>query len=580
MNLVCPPGSYDANVEPAKDDVLFTDPHHVLGLVESFFRSHYGELKPNDKSTMTGKRPSADSRSFDLLLARKPSAATVYTPLSTAQSESFPSSALKHHLEGTGHANAKSTKRVDSCHGAAYDDAVDPTTQASLRYEAEELEVNQSSSARPPNGISQLWCRSMYPGGVDEEFANPNSPPPSQISDEEEDIRDMTATNPWTLAKLNAPIRRQSQAEHNSNGTGSSQQVPTLAKGSGNLLQDLSSPVRIARPDINHGLPTPAKSQNATTEETSSPDRFPYPMKAWGKARGEADSSPHRVSDEGQSSSSAMLDAWVQRPPLQGRDELFLPVQHPTVPRPRLDFVSASTLSQGTPLSAIPDISQKPRQREGPRKQQRPPKVNKPFTPPVRDPHRVWFDHLEPSTTRASNASQQRGQHGFLGPDTSLHPPTRDLANDPIISSSSPPLPHHPGLALTMDYEKRKAEATAARRALLRQQQQQQNAQSQPSTNVPASSPTVKISPSQQSQPSLLSSSPHRNRYRSAVAALHTPSQQQHLAAGAADSWQALEQVQKMDPVDPRAYLIRSRDDTGRVKRTTKTALLPLESVS
>src|SRR6266480_4255752 len=46
MNIVCPPGSYDVNIEPAKDDVLFEEPSALLFVVEEFFRSVYGDLKP------------------------------------------------------------------------------------------------------------------------------------------------------------------------------------------------------------------------------------------------------------------------------------------------------------------------------------------------------------------------------------------------------------------------------------------------------------------------------------------------------------------------------------------------------
>lgn len=41
LNIVCPPGSYDANVEPAKDDVIFADQVHFLAAVERFFEATY-----------------------------------------------------------------------------------------------------------------------------------------------------------------------------------------------------------------------------------------------------------------------------------------------------------------------------------------------------------------------------------------------------------------------------------------------------------------------------------------------------------------------------------------------------------
>ncbi|GAB7341415.1 hypothetical protein MBLNU457_7665t1 [Dothideomycetes sp. NU457] len=41
LNMVCPPQSYDANIEPAKDDVLFEDPDKVINLVRKLFASAY-----------------------------------------------------------------------------------------------------------------------------------------------------------------------------------------------------------------------------------------------------------------------------------------------------------------------------------------------------------------------------------------------------------------------------------------------------------------------------------------------------------------------------------------------------------
>lgn len=71
MNMVCLSGSYDANIEPAKDDVLFTDAQFVLQLVELFFREVYGDTKVPE-STTSSKRPRSKSgQTFDLLLARK-----------------------------------------------------------------------------------------------------------------------------------------------------------------------------------------------------------------------------------------------------------------------------------------------------------------------------------------------------------------------------------------------------------------------------------------------------------------------------------------------------------------------------
>lgn len=41
LDIRCPPGSYDVNVEPSKEAVLFIDEHHILSLFESFLSSIY-----------------------------------------------------------------------------------------------------------------------------------------------------------------------------------------------------------------------------------------------------------------------------------------------------------------------------------------------------------------------------------------------------------------------------------------------------------------------------------------------------------------------------------------------------------
>ena len=51
MNISCPVGSYDVNIEPAKDDVLFTDVGHFLEVCESFLKYVYGNLQ--EKTTET-----------------------------------------------------------------------------------------------------------------------------------------------------------------------------------------------------------------------------------------------------------------------------------------------------------------------------------------------------------------------------------------------------------------------------------------------------------------------------------------------------------------------------------------------
>ncbi|KAL8833740.1 MAG: hypothetical protein Q9170_004102, partial [Blastenia crenularia] len=543
MNIVCPPGSYDANVEPAKDDVLFNDSRRILELVEVFFKSHYGDLKVAEKQSASGKHATARPRAFDLLLARRPPAtdAQLVAPDTTNECPSSPTllqgiekAASCAKLPGQTTLNGQDQRNT---HEAS-------PREPSLHHNKSEAPVEaEVPLLGAQSKTAQSWRRSMYPEDEDEELESGHTVP-SEESEDEENLRGVTVTNPWTLAKINAPIRPLREREGTSNDISSIQQLPTPAKGPGDLSQDLSPPDRILVPT----LPTPAKSQIAPPNEQSSPDTFLYPRRAWGKTHREADSSPNRSSssDERPPPSSSILDTWVQRTPAQPHSadqDLFLSTQDP-FPSTQDPFPTRLHISpsQGTPLSTIPNFSHKPRRKQP----QRTSNVNKPFTPPVRDLTRVWFDQHEPSSR---STQPRRSPQKASAADNPIRSPSEGRS-DPIVSSSSSspsvapqsitPSSIHPGLALTLDYEKRKADAVAARRAFLRQQQPS-------NVNLP-SSPRIKISPSQQSSVS----SPHQNRYRAAVVALHTPPNNQP-------------DTQSIDPKDPRAKLMRFQ--MGGVKR-------------
>ncbi len=73
LDITCPAGSYDPNVEPAKNDVIFGNESIVLAAIETLFREVYGEPKiaHSFPPTQTLKEKLDN---FELLLARKPSA--------------------------------------------------------------------------------------------------------------------------------------------------------------------------------------------------------------------------------------------------------------------------------------------------------------------------------------------------------------------------------------------------------------------------------------------------------------------------------------------------------------------------
>lgn len=595
MNLICPPRSYDANVEPAKDDVLFTDSPGVLEMAEAFFKRYYGGLQVQSKPTINSKPTTLGPRNFDLLLARK--------PLQTAER---PSPSVSKHggslVPSISSPTARPASRtaaagaVPAAHLEPDEEIIDQIGGVRRRAEDATSEAPELFPIRPSDETGQLGRQSMYPDEDFYENTNVDGASPRQDLEDEEELRDVRLSNPWTFAKLNAPLHHPKQPANNSvAGVCSNQQLLTPAKQHGSLGQDLSSPDFHIGPITDLDLPTPARSQNGTSYVSSSPETFPYPIKRWGKAQ-EADARRESSSSEAQSSPTR-LDTWIQRPLLGSEvpsQESSLMREDIVLPRPHRDFIPASELSQGTPLNAIPDISQAPRRKAGPRKQHPSNSngANKPFKPPaVHDPSRVWFDGLPSSAAQPRQSPKAKDN---LLPSRRLDHRTANLEDEPIEDDANISLEQqhqqHPGLALTMDYEARKAAVTAQRRAFLREQSKLSVRPPTSGYETQQQSTQIKISPSQRSQSSMppSSSSPHRNRYNSAIAALHTPA----TSSAAADASTASDPARdannntdletttassQMHPSDPRAHLIRT---LATASPTTNLTLLPLETLS
>jgi DNA mismatch repair ATPase MutL len=207
MHIRCPPGSYDVNIEPAKDDLLFSEPSKVISLVEKLFRGYYGEVT---SETLTRSRPSpkhqaagALNDNFDLLLARK---AVCSAESSTTADSTFATQLDVAIPGGTGTMNAKSPRNFPDC-GNGPD----------MNPEHASLSQMDRNPPRPTNVESNIGLEgsethfNMY-GMDDEDLLTVGSPPPTQpqFSQEAEDVevRSARVTNPWSLAKLNAPARQ------------------------------------------------------------------------------------------------------------------------------------------------------------------------------------------------------------------------------------------------------------------------------------------------------------------------------------------------------------------------------------
>jgi len=146
MNIICPPDSYDPNIEPAKDDVMFDDSEVVLEAVDKLLRSYY--------------------------------------PEAIMEMEVEPPTSAQQHAES----------EMAECESAASDVAhLEPT----LETVGEPRSDQQSKDPR--------WRSSMY--GIDEDDLEHLQEDQPLVIEEEEGRRAADVSNPWTIARMNTAIK-------------------------------------------------------------------------------------------------------------------------------------------------------------------------------------------------------------------------------------------------------------------------------------------------------------------------------------------------------------------------------------
>lgn len=563
MNIVCPRGSYDANVEPAKDEVLFTNADLVICLAEKYFKAIYGELQnslprtavaktatkqPGIELLLAKKIPSSVHRSLtsppstEILAQRRCLSALPQLEQSITRPETQTSSPTARNLispakdQASGSPkSATSFKGIDD-QGDAYVNVIPNTMDTHSGY-SPETEFGSANIAASGYDNS-AWKTSMYANGDNESEDHQSEEDSSSIDEAEENhnLKSIHVSNPWAFAKLNAPFRPPARIHQ----------------------QNTVDPV------YNNQLPTPARQPGdvGNGEAHSSPSPFPFPLKARGSRKAGEAVEPAVAMDR-ERYEPGSLDTWMrkslgstsevlnesngQEPNRSdhGPADIDVPYSGP--------FVSARSLPTGTLLSDIPDISQKPRRKALPQRKQKG-TTSRPYIAPVNDPQRVWFETGE--TRKHTSVQQPHSRQGQQGSDFLI---PRDGEDGEINVSGSTPVPAspmHPDLALTMDYETRKQLATQQHRESLRQQARQTGAKNAGS-----------IFPR---------STPHKNRQTAAIAALHNNEDSHPFPPSDPPIF---------GPDDPRAYLIRSvqtsetpNQSAQRPKRR-KTALLPFETL-
>jgi DNA mismatch repair protein MutL len=475
LNIKCPTASYDANVEPAKDDVLFGNEPVVLGLAESLLKEVYGDLK-HAPLVSAPKLLAKKLDDFELLLARKP------TP--TVEKSQPPPITVS------------TLQRPPSSSSPTLQESSPAMKQPSTAGENLVTELEQSGDELVGSD-HRKWEFNMtrdFSEDVDGRRAGrPNRKfRPNLESTADREVSGTNPLDPWIITKMTAPIIRD------------------RATSEPNVTIEESSP----------GPPT---SKLVGSDHIRHQNAF-VPLKT--KPRQTFHSDDIRVL---QSAVTREYPTVTNHEPVDDGG-LFVERDSALPSRRRNDFVSAGNI----PASPPPHYPKGPARSRGP---------NRKFVSPrTTGGNRVApADRLVQTTLFGNNPRPRRQSDG---------------------GHVMPQIEPNPDLAWAMDFEQRKEDATRRRREELHAAQME-----------------AKFSSS--SAP--LRSSPHKNRYNSAVAALEVDQPRSELSEQPKEPFKTT-----LPDGDPRAYLMRRQKSLAAKKggggeqqmmRRAKSTKLPLEKV-
>ncbi len=353
LEVQCPRASYDANVEPAKDDVLFEDPDIAVAAARHLFEAVYPAKQPLvatihdiaahvDDGTPE-RHPLNNDDDFITSLERRP-----------AHEESS-------HLIATSQGGNIYEDRGGVAPARQINDVARGVNFRSNMYGCDEEDLDLLD-IRPPTGHTE-----------------------ADFEELRQARRDVTVSNPWVMAKLNASVRRPVPGAENNEPVGSS------AMSSERRTADDAT--------MANALPTP---------RPSSPTIQPYEFHPSDHVPG-----THFARDGRMIGSQSLPppEAYSRpRSPHQlEHEEHQTPASHRQPPQYNYDLRPRSE-PNGTPLSSIPQAAARPRC--SPQKQLRQTPINTPFVSPLQEePERekVWFDHLERVDRHRSAAKRRSG---------------------------------------------------------------------------------------------------------------------------------------------------------------------------
>ena len=425
INIICPSGTYDANIEPAKDDVLFDNACKLLTCAESFFAGVYSnEQTPRIEGAKSTSdkvlQSSVDVRQFDNATVMGNEESTLVSKRTIGAGDV--QSTIKHGTEQIGPA-----------------DLVSSFGKTSDTSSMDKFGESQPTKLTPNDVPLVGRLRSSMDLDSEDEGVETGLVSHDDISDDESSsAQEIFPLNPWILAKMNAPIRKKpprpndlDSAEFNgqlltprrSGDPGSSpiKTVPARTVLKDRPINQLPSPEK--EPALPHvlrpSLPIPihtAWDMNSTSMSNrmrvnaahAKPDPKEWPLPI----------SQARMT----SNHERTLDAWMQRPR-----------QSSKTPPERLEVPSAS-LS----LSDIPDANQRPRQifREKQRTQSQ--RVQKPFVSPLPDRTQCQSTQLQGTiahSVKSSGSMPSRKQAWIRSPV--IQTPNRGLGLSRVVQRTT-----------------------------------------------------------------------------------------------------------------------------------------------
>ncbi|KAL8294099.1 hypothetical protein RB597_008101 [Gaeumannomyces tritici] len=201
LNILCPTGSYDVNLEPAKDDVLFVDEQAILRACEMIFERAYKAREPvGDRQGLAGRGGRETRDEVDLCSSE------AFERAQTSTSKGLHSGADRSETEDDPTPDKRHRKTIITT-------ASDPGDRGRPQSIADSSERSRDSVA--PSTLQLVARRALnWAVNMDADEINEDDSPAKETgsstppTEDDEASQYLEGVNPWMLAKMNAATRR------------------------------------------------------------------------------------------------------------------------------------------------------------------------------------------------------------------------------------------------------------------------------------------------------------------------------------------------------------------------------------